>query len=107
MNIGWVYTVAIRNNAAVHITGACTQMLTAVPYLVTGLDFDNGSEFMNHDLLEWSADNKVFFTRGRPYMKNDQATTCVQEQPPGAPVGGFTTATTPPPNCGYSTSCGR
>lgn len=74
VNIGWVYTIATRNNAAVHIEGACTSMLAVVPYLVTALDFDNGSEFMNYDLLEWSARHKVFFTRGRPYMKNDQAT---------------------------------
>src|SRR5699024_8717442 len=74
MRIGWVYTVAIRNNAAVHIKSACTQMLHNVPYLVTSLDFDNGSEFMNYDLLDWSSEHKVFFTRGRPYMKNDQAT---------------------------------
>lgn len=74
MRIGWVYTIAIRNNAAVHIKSACTQMLHNVPYLVTSLDFDNGSEFMNYDLLDWSSEHKVFFTRGRPYLKNDQAT---------------------------------
>ncbi len=74
MRIGWVYTVAIRNNAAVHIKNACTQMVESVPYLVTSLDFDNGSEFMNYDLLDWASEHKVFFTRGRPYLKNDQAT---------------------------------
>lgn len=74
VRIGWVYTTAVRNNAAKHIVGACTDFVAAVPYLVTAMDFDNGSEFMNYDLLDWAADHKVFFTRGRPYQKNDQAT---------------------------------
>lgn len=43
MHTGWVYTHAVKNNAAVHIVDACTAFVTAVPYLVTGLDFDNGS----------------------------------------------------------------
>lgn len=74
MRTGWTYTTAIRNNAATHIVGACTDFVEAIPYLVTGMDFDNGSEFMNYDLLDWAAEHKVFFTRGRPYQKNDQAT---------------------------------
>lgn len=64
VNIGWVHTIAVRNNAAIHIKSACTQMLTGVPYLVTTLDFDNGSEFMNYDLLDWSAEHKVFSRPG-------------------------------------------
>lgn len=74
MHTGWVYTHAVKNNAAVHIVAACSQFVDSVPYLVTGLDFDNGSEFINHDLIDWAAERKIFFTRGRPYTKNDQAT---------------------------------
>jgi hypothetical protein len=74
MHTGWVYTHAIRNNAAAHVVDACTQFVDTVPYLVTGLDFDNGSEFINYDLIDWAAERKIFFTRGRPYTKNDQAT---------------------------------
>lgn len=71
MRTGWTYTTAIRNNAASHVVSACTDFVVAIPYLVTGMDFDNGSEFMNYDLLDWAAEHKVFFTRGRPYQKND------------------------------------
>ncbi|MGC2938893.1 MULTISPECIES: transposase family protein [unclassified Brevibacterium] len=74
MHTGWVYTHAIRNNAATHVVDACTQFVNTVPYLVTGLDFDNGSEFINYNLIDWAAERKIFFTRGRPYTKNDQAT---------------------------------
>ena len=45
-----------------------------VPFEVTGLDFDNGGEFINHDVIGWAAARKIFFTRSRPYKKNDQAT---------------------------------
>ncbi|WGH89962.1 integrase [Auritidibacter ignavus] len=74
MRTGWTDTTAIRNNAATYIVGACTDFVAAIPYLVTGMDFDNGSELMNYDLLDWAAEHKVFFTRDRPYQENDQAT---------------------------------
>jgi hypothetical protein len=45
-----------------------------IPFEVTGLDFDNGSEFLNHDVITWAAQMEIFFTRSRPYKKNDQAT---------------------------------
>jgi hypothetical protein len=38
------------------------------------MDFDNGSEFINHDLIGWAAERDIYFTRSRPYKKNDQAT---------------------------------
>lgn len=74
LHTGWVFTRAIRNNAAVHVLGAFDHFIDQVPYMVTGIDCDNGSEFINHDLIGWAGDRKVFFTRSRPYKKNDQAT---------------------------------
>jgi hypothetical protein len=38
------------------------------------LDFDNGTEFLNKAVIKWAADQEIFFTRSRPYKKNDQAT---------------------------------
>ncbi|MBN6778032.1 transposase family protein [Pseudoclavibacter alba] len=74
LHTGWVFTRAIRNNAAVHVLGAFDHFIDQVPYMVTGIDCDNGSEFINHDLIGWAGDRKIFFTRSRPYKKNDQAT---------------------------------
>lgn len=71
---GWVFTRAIRNNARVHILATLQTGFDTIPYLVSDLDFDNGSEFINHDVVNWAADKDIFFTRGRPYKKNDQAT---------------------------------
>ena len=42
--------------------------ITAIPYQLQSLDCDNGSEFIN-----WTGDLDLFFTRSRPYKKNDQA----------------------------------
>ena len=74
MMTGWVFTRAIRNNARVHILSAFDAFVEGVPFAVTGIDCDNGSEFINHDLIGWATDRQVFFTRSRPYKKNDQAT---------------------------------
>ena len=32
------------------------------------------NEFINHPVVDWAAGKKIFFTRSRPYKKNDQAT---------------------------------
>lgn len=74
VHTGWVFTRSVRNNAHVHILGALKAGVVEVPFAVTGLDFDNGSEFLNHAVIKWAGERKIFFTRSRPYKKNDQAT---------------------------------
>ena len=74
VHTGWVFTRAIRNNAHIHIRTAFVAFVATVPFAVTGIDCDNGSEFINHDLVAWAGQRDVFFTRSRPYKKNDQAT---------------------------------
>lgn len=74
MRSGWVFTRSMRNNAHVHVLAALDHAVAGIPFEVTGLDFDNGSEFINHDVIDWAAEQKIFFTRARPYKKNDQAT---------------------------------
>ncbi|MCA9834196.1 MAG: transposase family protein [Thermomicrobiales bacterium] len=74
MFTGWTFTRSIRNNAHVHILSALDAAFEAIPFAVVGLDFDNGSEFLNHGVIDWAAERTIFFTRSRPYKKNDQAT---------------------------------
>jgi Integrase core domain len=74
VHTGWVFTRTVRNNAHVHILGALKAGVEQVPFAVTGLDFDNGTEFLNKAVIAWAADLEIFFTRSRPYKKNDQAT---------------------------------
>lgn len=74
MHTGWTYTRSIRNNAHLHIRDALDQFIADTPFEVTGVDFDNGSEFINYDVIGWAAELDIYFTRSRPYKKNDQAT---------------------------------
>lgn len=74
VHTGWVFTRSVRNNAHVHILGALRAGVAEVPFEVTGLDFDNGSEFLNKAVIRWAGEMEIFFTRSRPYKKNDQAT---------------------------------
>src|SRR6185295_5639296 len=48
-----------------------------LPFPLLGLDSDNGSEFVNHELLHYCQKEQITFTRGRPYRKNDN---CYVEQ---------------------------
>ena len=44
-----------------------------LPFPLLGVDSDNGSEFINNTLYSYCIDEKITFTRSRPYQKNDQA----------------------------------
>jgi len=48
-----------------------------LPFALLGLDSDNGSEFINDELLRYCRQEKITFTRSRPYRKNDN---CFVEQ---------------------------
>lgn len=74
VHTGWTFTRSIRNNAHKHILAALDEAIAQVPFAISGMDFDNGSEFLNHAVVGWAGDLGIYFTRGRPYTKNDQAT---------------------------------
>lgn len=74
VHTGWVFTRTVRNNANIHILAALKAGVEEVPFAVTGLDFDNGAEFLNKAVIKWAGEREIFFTRSRPYKKNDQAT---------------------------------
>ena len=44
-----------------------------LPFRLLGLDPDNGSEFINWQMLRYCQKNKINLTRSRPYHKNDNA----------------------------------
>lgn len=72
--LGWTFTWSMRNNAHVHVLKSLDFGLEAIPFEIVGVDFDNGSEFLNKGVITWAANKSIFFTRSRPYRKNDQAT---------------------------------
>lgn len=74
VHTGWVFTRSMRNNANVHVLKSLDAGIGAIPFEVVGVDFDNGTEFLNKPVIAWAAQRSIYFTRSRPYRKNDQAT---------------------------------
>jgi len=70
---GWNISVAIRNKSENEVVGSIQRMLPLFPFPILGIDSDNGSEFINHQLLKFCIGNNIQFTRTRPYEKNDNA----------------------------------
>lgn len=68
---GWTETQAAINKAQKHVFGALKEIEGRMPFALRGIDSDNGSEFINGELYRYCRENRVCFTRSRPYMKND------------------------------------
>lgn len=73
----WTETIAVRNKAQCHVFAAIQKVRKNLPFALLGLDSDNGSEFINDQLLRYCRQEKITFTRSRPYRKNDN---CFVEQ---------------------------
>lgn len=70
---GWTECVAVANKSQAAVLAALKRVRERLPFPLLGLDSDNGSEFLNDHLLRYCRDEKLTFTRCRPYEKNDQA----------------------------------
>ena len=73
----WDITAACINKAHVHVFRALKIIIARFPFIILGIDSDNGSEFINAIMLRYCAENEITFTRSRPYKKNDS---CFVEQ---------------------------
>jgi hypothetical protein len=74
---GWTEVRALRNRAQRWVHEAMEAVAHELPFELLGLDSDNGSEFINNNLLAWCLEREVTFTRSRPWRKNDN---CFVEQ---------------------------
>lgn len=73
-HLGWGVTRTVRNKAFVHMKAGMDHILAAYPIPLAGVDFDNGSEFLNWGMLAWCDDHGIpTITRSRPYQHNDNA----------------------------------
>ena len=70
---GWTINRSVKNKAAVWVFEALTYVIGRSPFPILGIDSDNGSEFINHHLLEYCKENKITFTRSRAGNSNDGA----------------------------------
>jgi len=73
----WDVTAACKNKAQVHVFGTLKTIVARFPFVILGIDSDNGSEFINAHMLKYCIKNEITFTRSRPYRKNDS---CFVEQ---------------------------
>ncbi len=80
---GWVECLALLHRSKAAVIHALDQARILIPFPILGIDTDNGSEFINADLIDYCENKKITFTRGRAYKKNDQ---CYVEQKNGVVV---------------------
>ena len=83
---GWVECQTLLYRSSDQVIQGITRARQLIPFAMQGLDTDNGSEFINNDLLTYCESKQITFTRGRIYRKNDQ---CYVEQKNGAVVRQF------------------
>jgi len=70
---GWTETEAIMGKARNRVIAGLNNIKNRLPFNLTAIDPDNGSEFINWQLWRYCLGRSIDFTRGRPYAKNDNA----------------------------------
>ena len=70
---GWLELQPVWGSGMERVGSAMHHIRQRLPFKLEGLHTDNGSEFINHLLVPWCRREKIAFTRGRAYKKNDQA----------------------------------
>ena len=73
VDTGWTEMQAVQNKAQKWVFPAIKLLVSLLPFVLKGLNADNGGEFININLLTWCQLSHVAFTRSRPYRKNDNA----------------------------------
>ena len=68
---GWMSVQAVRNKGELAVFAALEQLRAELPFVLRGLDSDNGGEFINRNMLRYCQDEAITLTRSRPYRKND------------------------------------
>lgn len=70
---GWTELVPLLRKSEADVQAALENIRAVLPFPLLGLDTDNGSEFINYELLRFCEAECITFTRARAYRKNDQA----------------------------------
>jgi len=80
---GWTVVVPLMNKTEESAITGIEKISKCLPFPVLGIDTDNGTEFMNHRLIQWCEERSITFTSSRAYKKNDQ---CFVEEKNGSVV---------------------
>lgn len=73
---GWTENRSVWTKEAYPVMNAIRDIENNLPFFIHGFASDNGTEFINNELLQYFKDRKdvpVEFIRRRPYKKNDNA----------------------------------
>jgi len=70
---GWTENRSVPNKARKWVIAALDEISKILLFPLRGVDSDNGSEFINHHLLEWCEKRQITFTRSRPGNCSDGA----------------------------------
>ena len=70
---GWTECQAVMGKTQRAVHGALREIGERLPFPLLGIDFDNGSEFLNGHLIRYCQAERITYTRCRAYHKNDQA----------------------------------
>jgi hypothetical protein len=79
----WTECLALLRHDQNEVIRALKHARRLLPFQLLGIVTDNGCEFINKELLSFCREEKLTFTRSRPYKKNDQ---CHVEQKNGSVV---------------------
>ena len=73
MRLGPEIRAAVLAMSASTIDRSLRKVREQRPFELLGFDTDNDSVFVNETVRDYCRDSRVFFTRCRPWRKNDQA----------------------------------
>lgn len=77
---GWTECLPVWGKGQVRVRSAVHRMRQRLPFVLLGVDSDNGSEFINQCFYTYCRQEKITFTRSRAFKKNDS---CHVEQKNG------------------------
>jgi hypothetical protein len=69
----WLECIPLIRKSAGDVIGGLNVATDLLPFPLLGIDTDNGSEFVNHDIFQYCEEHHITFTRARRYKSNDQA----------------------------------
>jgi hypothetical protein len=73
VSTGWSECLVLANRSQRQVSAAIERLRERLPFPLLGIDSDNDSAFINDNLFRYCQQEKITFTRSRPYKKNDQA----------------------------------
>jgi len=69
----WLEFIPLLQKNGDYVIAGLDVVKMLIPFPLLGVDTDNGSEFINHEMINYCESSGITFTRGRAYKKNDQA----------------------------------